>query len=358
MMTNRSFLTAVAWSLVLGLTAVGCSSNGGTDDKVDCLTALRINLQVADGTVIDEVEYEITGNGMMPMGGTINTSAPGSTASVEQFGIPAGQGYLVTMVATSTDGTTMCGGSATFDVGAGITTEVDLILHCKGSQQFGGVRVNGELNVCAELEKVVVAPLQTASGYALDVRALGSDAEGDGIEYRWTATGGAFSNPAAAQTVFTCGEASEEELTVEVSDDDFQYCTDSWTVPVNCVDDGSGGAGGTAGSGGSGTGGTAGSGGSGNGSGGAGGTAGSGGNGSGGAGGTAGSGGNGSGGAGGTAGAGGTGAGGSGGDGSGGSGGTTGTGGSAGTAGGPGSGGTSGTGGSIPPECVVSVSLE
>ncbi|MBW2509758.1 MAG: hypothetical protein JRE81_14095, partial [Deltaproteobacteria bacterium] len=258
-MTHSSSFQALAWSLVFALTAVGCSSSDATDDKVDCLTALRLNLEVADGAVIDTVEYTITGNGMMPMGGVIDTSAPGATASVEQFGIPPGMGYVVTMVATSVDGMLMCGGAATFDVAAGASTEVMVLLHCKGTERFGGVRVNGKLNVCAELDKVVVAPLQTAAGYALDVRALGSDEEDDEVSYRWTATGGAFDDPDAAETIFTCGEAAEEELTIEVSDDAFKYCSDYWTVPVNCVDDdgagGTGGDGGAAGAGGSGAGG-------------------------------------------------------------------------------------------------------
>ena len=328
-MTHWSLPEALACSLVLAVAAVGCSSADGTDDKIDCLTALRINLEIADGTTIDEVEYEITGNGMMPMGGTIDTSAPGATASVEQFGIAPGEDYLVTMVATSADGSTTCGGAATFDVGAGVSTEVDVLLHCKGTERFGGVRVNGQLNICAVLEKVVVSPLQTASGYALDVSALGSDEEGDDVEYRWTATGGEFANPDLGQTIFTCGEASEEALTIEVSDDGFEYCVDAWTVPVNCVDDdGAGGSGGSAGSGGD-TGGTAGDGG-------AGGMAGGGGD-DGGAGGMAGG-----------AGSGGTG-------GGGGSAGTAGAGGTAGTVGGGGTAG--GNGGGIPPECLVSLSV-
>jgi hypothetical protein len=308
---------------------VACNSDNGTDDKTDCLTALRINLEVADGTVIEEVEYEITGNGMMPMGGTINTSAPGATASVEQFGIPAGEGYLVTMVATSADGSLMCGGSSTFDVGAGVSTAVDVILNCKGSEQFGGVRVNGKLNICAELDKVIVAPLQTSSGFALEVSALGSDTEGDDFEYSWTASGGSFDDPSAAATVFNCEGASSEMLTVEVSDDGFVYCIDGWTVPVDCVD-GDGGAGGNGGDGGAaGTGGDPG---------------------------TGGTGGSGTGGTGGS-GTGGTGGSGTGGSGSGGTGGS-GTGGSG--TGGSGSGGTGegGRGGSVPPQCLVSLSVE
>ena len=172
----QALVGSLVWSLVL-IAAVGCDTNSGAEFD-PCLTALRINLELDNGTTIDEVEYEITGNGMEPMGGTIDTSAPGATASVESFGIPPGEGYVVRMVATSTDATLICGGAATFDVGVGVSTEVDVVLHCKGSERFGGVRVNGKLNICAELEKVIVAPLQTSSGYALDVQAAASDEEG------------------------------------------------------------------------------------------------------------------------------------------------------------------------------------
>ncbi len=371
-MTPRSFLQLVAWPAVLALFAVGCSSGGDAGDRDPCAAFLNINLVLEDDTVIDQVTYEISGNGMDAMRGTIDTSAPGATASVEVFGIPPGEGYVVTMVAESNDGTLMCGGTATFDVEAGVSTNVMLILQCKGAEQFGGVRVNGKLNVCSELSKVVVAPLQTSTGFAADVSALAGDEEGDTVSYRWTATGGSFDDPSAASTRFVCGDANEEEVTVEASDDDFEYCADSWTVSVNCVDDGgSGGAGGTAGSGGSGTGGTGG------------GVGGSGGTGMGGAGGgVGGSGGTGMGGMGGSGGgiggSGGTGMGGSGGDGSGGAGGSgmggsggDGSGGAGGTAGGSGGNGTGGSGGDgngmggeggggagIPPECLVSLSVQ
>jgi hypothetical protein len=234
-----------------------------------------------------------------------------------------------------------------------VSTEVNLMLHCKGSEQFGGVRVNGKLNVCAELEKVIVAPLQIASGYALSVEADASDEESDEIEYRWTATGGSFDDPNASQTVFICGDADQEQITVEVSDDGFEYCIDGWTINVTCVDNnegtgGSGGSGGSSGGGGSsGTGGAGGFGGS-AGSGGAGGFGGSAGSGgAGGFGGSAGSGGQG--GAGGSAGSGGAG-------GSAGSGGTGGSGGNDGT-GGAGGFGSGGQGGSGPDECLVSISV-
>ena len=246
-MTRSRLPKTLFGSLLFALMATGCSTGADTTDK--CRAALRINLETADGTVINQVEYEISGNGMTPMSGTIDTSAPGATASVEQFGIPPGEDYLLTMVATSVDGTLVCGGAARFDVDVGVGTEVEVLLNCKASEQFGGVRVNGVLNICAELEKLIVAPLQTSTGYALEVSALGSDAEGDDFEYGWTATGGSFDDPSAAQTIFRCDDAANEEVTVEVSDDGFEYCVDSWTVRVNCSGE-DGGTGGTPGGGG------------------------------------------------------------------------------------------------------------
>jgi hypothetical protein len=246
-----SALRPVAWCLVLAAAGFGC--NGTSGGEVDpCLTALRINLEV-DGAVINEVDYAITGDNIDAIEGSINTSAPGATASVEHFGLPAGSGYVIMMIATSVDSTLTCGGSASFNVEMGETTSIDVILHCKGAQQFGGVRVNGELNVCPELDKVIVAPLQTSRGYTLEVEADASDEddEADAIAYLWTATDGAFDDPDAKMTLFVCGETVEEQLTIEVSDG---YCMDSWTVDVRCVEDngtgGSGGDGGTGGSGG------------------------------------------------------------------------------------------------------------
>jgi hypothetical protein len=54
----------------------------------------------------------------------------------------------------------------------------------------------------------------------------------------------------------------EATIRIEVSDDEFEYCSDAWTVEVSCVDGELGGTGGSGGSGGTGGGGAGGSGGS------------------------------------------------------------------------------------------------
>ena len=323
------------------LLAAGCSGNSVS---VPCYSELLIDLDVSvegeeQSILLDEVLWTLTGNGMAPMSGAIDTSAPGATPSVEVFGLNPGS-YVIDLEASADDGETRCRGSAPFDVTAGVSTEVAVLLRCKVGQRFGAVRVNGKLNICSELTKAVVAPLQTSIGNRIAVRSQAEDEEGDSIAYAWTADSGSFEDSSAVDTFYTCEETGDHSLTVSVSDDGFAYCVDSWTVAIRCVDEG-----GTGGTGGNGSGGMGGSGATGGfgGAGGAGATGGFGG--AGGAGATGGAGGTGGAGAtGGSGGAGGTGA-------SGGSGGAGGTGATGGTGG---SGGAGGTGGGI---CEITISV-
>jgi secreted PhoX family phosphatase len=186
------------------------------------------------------------------MDGTIDTSAPGATASVEVFGLEPGDGYRITMTGQGTDEQTRCTGATDFSVEVGQATEVMVILNCKGPQRFGAVRANGKLNICSELTKMVVSPLTTSVGNDIDLFAAGEDAEGDDFSFLWTAGGGDLADDSAAETTFTCTEEGEGFVAVAVSDDGFDVCDSSWTVKVNCVGDGggTGGMGGTGGAGG------------------------------------------------------------------------------------------------------------
>jgi hypothetical protein len=214
------------------LTAAGCTSDTTTNES----GSLQVNLQLEGDVTINQVSWVITGNGIDSISGAINTSAPGSTASVEVFGLPAGEDYLISMTATSADGETSCGGSAEFDVEVGVSTSVMVMLNCKPPQDLGGVRVNGKLNVCPDLVRVVVAPLQTSVGHDIELSATGEDYEGDQFEYRWEATGGSIDDPSATDTLYTCEEVGNHEVRVVVSDDDFNYCVCGWTVAITCVD--------------------------------------------------------------------------------------------------------------------------
>jgi phosphodiesterase/alkaline phosphatase D-like protein len=217
-------------ALGLGLLA-GCGGTAAPEGT----GSLDLNLQLADGVVINEVAWTISGNDMEPMTGTIDTSAPGATASVEVFGLPPGEDYLVELAATDESGQVTCRGDAEFDVEVGVATDVMVMLNCKRPTGLGGVRVNGEINICAQLAKVVVSPLQTSIGNDIDLSALGEDVEGDDISYAWSATGGSIDDASAQATTYTCEVAGEHTITITVSDDDGEYCMDDWTVSVTCV---------------------------------------------------------------------------------------------------------------------------
>ena len=236
------------------LLTAGCSGNSSS---VPCSSALLIELDVTTDVegldlVITEVLWAITGNGMASMVRVIDTSDPNATPSVEIFGLEPGD-YRIELEATSEDGESTCRGSAMFDVTAGVATEVAVLLRCSTVQRFGAVRVNGKFNICPELTKAVVAPLQTSIGNVIVVRSQAEDDEGDTIEYAWTADSGTFANPSAAATFYTCEETGNHELTISVTDGGAGNCVDSWTVDVRCVDgDGTGGTGGGGATGGAG----------------------------------------------------------------------------------------------------------
>jgi hypothetical protein len=217
---------------------------------------LTIDLIIKSEAQVDEVLYIVTGNGIDPISDTIDTSAPGSTISVEVFGIPAGRNYQVELSATTVDGTMTCRAVAPFEVIAGKVTLVHLLLRCVPPEDLGGVRVNAEVNYCPKVIKAMAAPLRTSIGNDISLYAIASDPEDDPIEYRWTGTGGRFADPNAAATTYTCEKEGDHWLTVEVSDDGFDFCHRYWKVLITCVRDG-GGTGGTGGGGGTGgTGGT------------------------------------------------------------------------------------------------------
>jgi hypothetical protein len=216
------------------LIAAGCTTT--TDSPSGETGSLNLDLVVGDDIVINEVAWTISSPGMEDMAGTINTSAPGATASVEVFGLPPGDDYLVELEATDESGEITCRGDAPFSVEVGVATDIMVMLNCKKPPTLGGVRVNGKFNICAELEKAIVSPLQTSVGNEIDLSALTSDAEGDAVTIVWSASGGEIADANANDTTYTCGEVGEQSITISVSDDEFVYCMDEWTVPVTCVE--------------------------------------------------------------------------------------------------------------------------
>jgi hypothetical protein len=90
----RSNLLSLALSAAFAIAFAGCASDTASGENTG---SLNLNLELADGIVINEVDWTISGGDMEPMNGTIDTSAPGATASVEVFGLPPEDGYVVAL---------------------------------------------------------------------------------------------------------------------------------------------------------------------------------------------------------------------------------------------------------------------
>jgi hypothetical protein len=223
--------------LAIALCAAGLAGCG-VEDSENAGSA-NMSLTLPDGSIVNSVKYSITGNGITPIGGTIDVSSSGAKVSFLVSGIPAGTGYSVRLDATSTDGKTTCGGSATFNVVAGQTTQVTVLLQCLNNST-GRVQVNGVF--CPQLTSFSAAPLAVSVGATIDVSAAALDldpSDDTTPTFAWSATAGSFVAATAATTKYNCSAAGSQTLTIKVSAKsptiDATGCNDSSTVVVTCV---------------------------------------------------------------------------------------------------------------------------
>jgi hypothetical protein len=224
----------LGWFIASLLALSTSCATGDTPDRTS--GSLSIDLELRGDTDIDEVIYRVSGNGIDPIEGAIDTSAAGTTYSLEVFGLAEAKNYQVEMMATTVDKTTTCAGVAQFDVAANQITLVYLVLRCGRPEALGGVRVNASINYCAEIILAVAALLQTSVGNDIEVYVVADDWEGDGVEYFWSATGGTIASPTATATTYTCTEVGNQSIAVRISDDGLDYCRDEKTFAVRCVD--------------------------------------------------------------------------------------------------------------------------
>ena len=168
--------------LAVAVSVPGCSTNV---PEAGPPGSLQMSLELPGNVSIDEVEYEISGNGITPIGGLIDTTGPGTTVTFSVV-VPAGQGYLLGLNAESTDGGHSCRGTAPFDMQAGHTTNVSVTLTCK---RTGDLHVSGGFNHCAEVSQPFVSATQMTVGESIQLSVVGVDEEDDPIEYSWIGSG-------------------------------------------------------------------------------------------------------------------------------------------------------------------------
>jgi len=234
------------WSLVSGsLCVVNACSNadGGSVEAGNAERAGEVGLELSvAGATLNSATYVITG----PLGFTKTATialSNSTTLSATIGGIPAGNGYAITITAIATDGTTSCAGSASFNVTAHGTTPVDVKLTCHQAPRTGSVALNGTLNVCPVLDAVSASPSEVMVGSSIALSASGHDSDSGpaALAYAWSASSGTFSDAGSATPSFTCTSAGVVTVTVGASDGDPSLaCADSSSVQITCSIPGAG----------------------------------------------------------------------------------------------------------------------
>jgi hypothetical protein len=191
---------------------------------------------VEGGVTLTTVSYTIIGPNSFSKSGTIDVGSSTAVSAVIG-GLPAGNGYVITLNATGTDGATTCGGSASFNVTAHAVTTVSVTLDCHQPPKTGSVALNGNVNVCPVADGISANPADVAVGFpvTLAIAAHDSDNGPSPLAYSWTAASGSFSNPSSATPTFVCNAPGPITLTASVSDGDSSAgCTDTLSLVVTC----------------------------------------------------------------------------------------------------------------------------
>jgi hypothetical protein len=166
--------------------------------------SIGMELQIAPGVTVNTVNWTInnTATGFTRTG-SVNVRFS-NTISFQTGGLPAATGYSITLTASSVDGAFACTGTASFDVAARMTTSVGLTLSCSTAPPGQGtVVINGTTQICANLDSLSAAPLETAVDTTIALAATGS-AGNLPVTFSWAAGAGMFDNASSATPTFTC----------------------------------------------------------------------------------------------------------------------------------------------------------
>jgi len=235
-MSKKQGLMIALSALVAGMSVAGCSTadskDPGASVSEETTGKMGLNLTLSNGVLIEAFTATITGDAIAaPIVRTIPVPNNGATVSALFGGLPQGD-YEIALEATSVDGNSDCGGSAEFTVVAQQTVGVTVPITCNTDSIRGQVNVDGEINVCPDVDFLFVAPLQTAVGGPISVEAHASDSDGDTISYAWTATDGEFDATDDASATYTCSAPGEQTITVTINDGG--SCTTMHQAVVNC----------------------------------------------------------------------------------------------------------------------------
>ncbi|HVT09193.1 MAG TPA: PKD domain-containing protein [Polyangia bacterium] len=236
---GKMTMLALGFCGFTALSGISCSPRGNGPAAVqnDGTGSATIAFQVAGGLTINTLTYSLTGPGGFSKTGSIDVSRS-TTISTVIGGLPAGNGYMLTLNGTTTDGVSTCLGSGTFSVTAGALTTVSVALDCHQAPTTGSVSVNGITNVCPSIDGVSASPAEVLVGGSIALAATAHDADSgpSQLAYQWQATGGTVNNATSPTPTFTCLTAGAASVTVTVSDGDAAAgCAPSVTTQVTCT---------------------------------------------------------------------------------------------------------------------------
>jgi arylsulfatase B len=241
-------------SLVLAALGVsplveGCASEP-LAEGTEQIGTLGVALEVAPNVTLNSVTYSITGNGFSKTGSIDVSGSPVISGTIG--GIPAGNGYTITLTATSAEEGTTFTGSASFNVTAGRTTAVTIHLKGSGASGNGNVSVNGTLNVGPVIDEVTVTPLTVYVGSSVTLTGVGRDPDEapSPLSYYWSTTGGLIDSPVEPSATLTSDTPGTFTVELTVSDGESTASQATTVTFVEREDDGSGGEGGGGGAGG------------------------------------------------------------------------------------------------------------
>jgi len=219
-LVTRSGTLPLVLSLALGAGAAvaGCVSEQVDSSDTEQVGSLGLELEVAPGVTLNSVGYRIEKGDFTKTGSIDVGDSPTISATIG--GIPEGNGYTITLTATSVEDQTSFTGSAKFDVAAGGTTSVTIHLKGAGASGNGNVAVNASLNVGPVIDELTATPLTVFVGGSVTLAGVAEDPdEGPSpLSYYWSTTGGVVDEPTAANATLSSDTPGTFTVQLTVSD--------------------------------------------------------------------------------------------------------------------------------------------
>ncbi|MET0596181.1 MAG: hypothetical protein ABW133_26025 [Polyangiaceae bacterium] len=229
-----SFLTVVALAPVSGCTSLEpFERQDGPTGEATHTGSIELTLDVAPGVTLNGVGYAISGNGFSKQGNV--DLSQGGTLSAVIGGIPAGDGFVIVITATTPDGSVTCVGTAVFSVRDDMITLVAIHLQCRFRPKAGKIDVTGVINQCPVFEDVTATPINTGVGGTITFAARIVDPDGPASALDLTFSNGVTTisqhGQENARLALTCTAPGTDRITLAVTDG---KCLQTTDVDVTC----------------------------------------------------------------------------------------------------------------------------